>query len=279
MKQWLKDYFAFDKKQRNGALVLVSLIVIALGATAIINWKATQTTFDSQVFVTQEPVDSVIENPGVGATSVPDEEHITESGLFKFDPNTLDIKGWVKLGLTEKQAQVIINYRNAGKVFRKKEDLKKAYSIDAEMYAWLEPFIHIKRPGFPVELNTADSSQLVKIHGIGPATAVEIITYRKKLGGFHSATQLMDLKGITKNRFKEMESECVADPKHIKKLNINAASVSDLNAHPYCNYSSAKVIVRHRSESGSFNTVAEIKDKGLVNDNLYRKLAPYLSTE
>lgn len=36
----------------------------------------------------------------------------------------------------------------------------------------------------PLELNTADSSALVRIRGIGPYYASKIIKYRQRLGGF-----------------------------------------------------------------------------------------------
>ena len=38
----------------------------------------------------------------------------------------------------------------------------------------------------PLELNTADSSALVRIRGIGPYYASKIIKYRQRLGGFYA---------------------------------------------------------------------------------------------
>lgn len=283
MKQWLKDYFAFNKKERNGVLALLGMIILTLGTTALINWKATYGTLDPAIHMEEDEevmAKEVVETrPGIGQTTAPPPEKIDENGLFEFDPNTLNLNGWIKLGLTDNQAQTIINYRNAGMEFRKKEDLKKAYSIDAEMYAKLEPYIRIDRPGFPVELNTADSSQLVKVYGIGPARAKDIIDYRQALGGFHSTSQLMDIYGIGTKTYEEIKTETTTDVKHIRKIDINQATREQLEAHPYIKKKLAKSIIAYRNDKGNFSAVTEIKEKGLVNEDLYRKLAPYLSVE
>src|SRR5690606_27192007 len=106
------------------------------------------------------------------------------SELFYFDPNGLPLEDWVKLGLSPKQAKVIINYERNGGAFHKKEDLLKMYSVSEELYRQLENYIRIKNVGtknkdsprekysskpykssrpkknFLLELNSADSAEL-----------------------------------------------------------------------------------------------------------------------
>ncbi len=48
-----------------------------------------------------------------------------------------------KLGLTDKQISTIKNYEAAGGKFKRKEDLKKIYSISDIEYKILEPYINI----------------------------------------------------------------------------------------------------------------------------------------
>lgn len=48
----------------------------------------------------------------------------------------------------------------------------------------------------PVDLNTADESELVTLPGVGPATAAAIIAHRSANGPFRAIDDLLDVKGI-----------------------------------------------------------------------------------
>lgn len=47
-----------------------------------------------------------------------------------------------------------------------------------------------------VNINKANSAQLQTLNGIGPAKAQEIIKYRKSHGGFKTADEIVNVKGI-----------------------------------------------------------------------------------
>jgi len=48
-----------------------------------------------------------------------------------------------------------------------------------------------------VNINKADASELASVlKGVGLKRAQDIVVYREKMGGFKSAEQLMDVKGI-----------------------------------------------------------------------------------
>lgn len=65
-------------------------------------------------------------------------------GLFPFDPNTVDSITMRKLGLKEKTTTILLHWRTKGKVFHRKEELKKLYTLSEEEYNRLEPYIEIK---------------------------------------------------------------------------------------------------------------------------------------
>jgi len=77
-------------------------------------------------------------------TTYKKEEKADERKIEIFDPNTIDINGLIQLGLSPKQAQVVINYRIRGGKFRKPEDFSKIYVISPKMYDHLREFIDIK---------------------------------------------------------------------------------------------------------------------------------------
>lgn len=55
-----------------------------------------------------------------------------------------------------------------------------------------------------VDLNTATFEELLGLPGIGPALAARILEYRRERGGFHSAEELLNIKGIGRARFEKL---------------------------------------------------------------------------
>ena len=56
-----------------------------------------------------------------------------------------------------------------------------------------------------INLNTANSSQLESLSGIGPATAQKIISFRQENGSFTKIEEIMDVSGIGEATFKEIK--------------------------------------------------------------------------
>jgi competence ComEA-like helix-hairpin-helix protein len=65
-------------------------------------------------------------------------------------------------------------------------------------------FANKKPPLHPVNLNTATSSQLQEVPGIGPVTADKILKMRKSYGPFKSVDDLRAIKGIGPKRLEKM---------------------------------------------------------------------------
>jgi competence protein ComEA len=64
-----------------------------------------------------------------------------------------------------------------------------------------------------VDLNTATVEQLTVLPGVGPTLAARIVEYRQKSGGFHSAEELLNVRGIGERNFKKIEGRLtVSEP-------------------------------------------------------------------
>lgn len=214
---------------------------------------------------------------------------------FTFDPNTLSVEGWMKLGYSQKQAQAAEKYRQRGGVFRKKDDLKKLFFVDEDDFQILEPYIVIEkiperertyehsatnthRPAETkkIELNTADTTDLKELRGIGSGYAKRIVKYRERLGGFCKPEQLLEVYGFTPELYEKVAPNITIDGDEVRKINLNTATIDQLKRHPYLDYYQAKAIVNYRDKYGKFSTVNDLLKANLIYPETFEKIKPYL---
>ena len=60
-------------------------------------------------------------------------------------------------------------------------------------------------------------------------------------------------------------------------INLNLVTLDELVQHPYFTWSLANAIVNYRYHHGDFKSKSNLKKIHLVNDEIYRKIAPYIS--
>ena len=307
----MREAFAFTDRERNGTLVLLFLIVGLLVFMSVQERFVSLppedfSQFDRFVASVKEAEtrDSVFAEQEKNSSPFPDvaQEAGTHSvyhskELFNFDPNHLPEDDWVRLGLSPAQARSVKNFEAKGGSFRTKEDVKKLFVISAERYRELEPYIVLpeklsdeemqqstvasaqKKPvKIPVivELNTADSADLVALKGIGPAFAKRILEYRERLGGYSSKEQLHEVFGIDSAHFESIKDLVKADPSYIRKISINGASAAEFKKLPYISWNVANGLVNYRKAHGLFKSVEEVRGCALVTPELYSKISPYL---
>ncbi len=204
---------------------------------------------------------------------------------FDFNPNTLDDKGWIKLGFSEKQAESIKKYIRKGGRFYKKEDLKKLYVIDETKYADLEPYIRIEEiknksekteEHKKIDINNLSADEMKKYGRFWQYNAERIVKYRNLLGGFYKKEQLSEVYGVKKQYYDKIANDIIIDKSKLKKININFAEVSELGRHPYISYDEAKQIINFRNKNGAYKKLSDLVDKKIISDYLYNKISPYL---
>ncbi|MCL2597214.1 MAG: helix-hairpin-helix domain-containing protein [Paludibacter sp.] len=224
--------------------------------------------------------------------------------LFNFNPNTLDSAGFVRLGLKPYIASNILKYRQKGGKFNEKSDFAKIYGISDNKFNELEKYIIIENKNnsqtepkttsqqndnqsfaenIIVDLNIADTTELMLVRGIGRYYAKGIVSYRKQLGGFASIEQLMELKNMRTENYEKIKNSFTVDIDKIQKIKINTASVERLKSHPYIGFYRAQKIYEFRRQKGKLQNINDLK-KEFINEkdftaDWYQKVTPYLSFE
>jgi competence ComEA-like helix-hairpin-helix protein len=240
------------------------------------------------------------------ATSVASKTMTMVATMRNFDPNTADEILLKQLGLSEKQATMIVHYREKGGKFRKKEDFSRIYGLSPEQYQRLEPYITIAVPSVlvppvtinnnspqnnvantttfkprapktytAIDINTASSEDWQQLPGIGIGFATRIANYRDKLGGFYSIEQVKETFGLPDSTFQKIKP--YLKPSAVShKINVNNASLEDLKKHPYLKFKQAELIINYRTQHGKFKDANDLKKIMALPPDVVDKVKAYL---
>ena len=232
---------------------------------------------------------------------------------FPFDPNTADSSQLIRLGLQSWQVRNIYKYRARGGVYRKKEDFARLYGLTVKDYHRLEPYIRISSDYQPaatlvgdkangangtngangangangtngvyprkidstqhVVLNTADTTTLRQVPGIGIYFAKEIVRYGQRLGGYVSVDQLDEIADFPQASKKYF----VVQQAHPKKLNVNQLTLQQLRRHPYINYYQARAIKEYCRLHGPLKSLDDLRLSRDFPPEVIQRLAPYVT--
>lgn len=313
--KWVKDYFSFTKKERNATLLLgiVALLFSLLPSMFPFLVKdeielTADTALQQQLAaLTVKTKDVHKENDAYSDAALyqPKESQFEKyrrekfnAALFYFDPNKATADDWKKLGVRAKTIGTILKYRSKGGKFYKPEDLKRIYGLRPDEVERLLPYVAIEpkekiemkttEAGFSkerkeytnvvVDINSSDTSAWKQLKGIGSGYAKRIVNFRTKLGGFISVEQVAETYGLPDSVFQKMKPLLKNSTTTVRKININNSTTEELKAHPYIGFSVANAVVQYRKEHGPFTSVTELQKIGAIDENLYRKISPYLTT-
>lgn len=304
-----KDFFYFTKSQRIGVVVLLILIILVILTNYLLPvFFSQKTAFDSD-FVNEvnsfekdlKSRDSIVKSQYQQEyedrfRNYPDYKDFETKkySLFNFDPNKADSSTFVKLGIKPYVASNILKYRRKGGAFKTASDFSKVYGIDNDKFKELEPYISIqqeaviKRDSFPikkaeikkeiiVELNSADTTLLMQVKGIGRGYAKGVVRFREQTGGFVSVDQLSELYGMTNENLERIRPYCRVNPDLVRQIKVNTANVERLKAHPYISFYQAKAIYELRRKKGKLNGINDLNNLPEFTPQTLLKIKPYLN--
>lgn len=285
------SWLGFSRTEANGFLILIPLMIVMIISQPVYNSFFTV----PQDFSKEEALLDSIYNAW---QHTEDRASVTNNSFafFDFDPNKVSVEDLEKLGFKKKLSKRIANYRQKGGVFRIKRDLMNIYGMDSTLYHQL--YTHILLPEtiqhevrsvsvkkaddkkIRYDINSADTSQLKKIYGIGDKLAMRILKFRDGLGGFISMKQISEVYGLDSAVILNINKACFIDETFKpKKVNINTKDEKTLNAHPYVKKPWVKAIFAYRFQHGDFTDVRDLLNVSAIPPHEAEKLIPYLDVK
>ena len=126
-----------------------------------------------------------------------------------------------------------------------------------------------------VDLNTADTTLLKRLPGIGSSFAKRIVEYREKLGGYCETVQLLEVYRMDTARYNEIKDYVKIDSSFVpNKLKINSDAFKMMVKHPYLEYDDVKKIVNYREQKGMIASWEQLTK--VVGDAINPKLRYYV---
>ncbi len=297
---FIKDYFTYSRKERSGIIALFILMLLSISVYfAIDALTFSKPSYDYSQYKKEidefEKGQLALESNSTKPQSKSYTYKKNKTQYFLFNPNTLSYDSLLLLGIYPKISQRIVKYREAGGVFYQSKDLLKVYGVTEKLFAKIENYIRIPeqaktetleksetktKPSFKIiDINSADTSELKSINGIGSKLSLRIVQFRDKLGGFYSIEQLLEIYGLSQETFVKIKNQIEINQSY-NKLKINTATAAELKKHPYIRtWNQANAIVNYREKHGNYKTAEDLLKTDLVDADLCRKIAPYLDFE
>lgn len=299
VKRRFIEIFTFTKKERNGIIFLILILIIIICFRSIIlKQRDVAINTENEEFLTElSRFEESLKLKEIFPEKDYTKKQTTEEWKaphtpFLFDPNSSDKQELQNLGFTEKQISTIIKYREKGGKFKNKQDLLKIYGISRNQYNFLEPYIQIKttenivsysKKEFEktkkitfIEINSATEADLIELNGVGESYAKRICKYREILGGFHSKEQLLEVYGMDSTRYNQLKDQFFIDTSLVIKHDINLIEYNDLIKRQYLNKFQVQAILKYRELNGRINNLNELIENKLIPQSVYYKVSPYL---
>jgi competence protein ComEA len=314
LRYWIRRNFGFSQGEVNGFLVLIGAMVLLTAAPWLFKLATAPPPGTFSNGGDQQLLDSLVAQLEAKQPERTGRRDVYQvpTALRPFNPNHLSEAQWQELGLPKFMAQRILNYRKKVGDFTHKAQLGTIYDFPDSVFQQLYPYIQLpetkpsrynrnqgiaansgsaSNPNWvnnprtrerfilaPFNINTADTTALKQIRGIGSKLSARIVKYRDGLGGFHSMAQVQEVYGLPPAIVDSLQKYTfVPRSNTINQVSLNTASADELKAHPYISSNIARAIVAYREQHGAYRQVEEVRQIKIVTAELYEKMSPYLA--
>ncbi|HWY98415.1 MAG TPA: helix-hairpin-helix domain-containing protein [Bacteroidia bacterium] len=204
----LKDYFAFSKRQRNGIIVLLTIILGMMiyliisdylpPSPASVDFSSFKGDMAKVKFKQSDTTKQIIVKPAAQTDkSVPTKP---------IELNSADSADFMKFpSVSPKVARTIVRFRNALGGYYSKEQLLEVYGLDSACYNAIVGKITVDISQVEkMDINKATEKELTHHPYIHKKLAKAIVGYRKENGHFTQLSDIMKVEGIDGDLYEKL---------------------------------------------------------------------------
>jgi DNA uptake protein ComE-like DNA-binding protein len=287
----LKSRFGYDRRQRNGILFLL-LIIIGLQLLFFYSDFTVDNSIDvseSRIVAFQKEMDSLrtIE---------------LERKKYKwnpFNPNFItDYKGYL-LGMSTVEIDKLHAFRKKNDYINSTKQFQEVTGIGDSVLLTISPYFKFPewvtsknkettndsvdiRNGIlhKGDINLIDFADLIAIEGVGVNLANRILNYRARIQGFSMNDQLYEVWYLEEDVAERiLQSFEVMKHPDIQKLNINKATFKQVLSIVYIDYELTRKIFNYRDEVAEIQDIEELKKIDGFPLDKFNRIALYLVAE
>lgn len=264
------EWWGFSKKERGAIILILFIIVTSLSLKYSGILSAGRTTLDDRKIVeaiahlrSLDSLDSLGEKE-----SVPNKLDSRRSNTYETQEKRSN--QYFEKARTDSSTRLTTSKRKNTsfqyKSWRKdKENLIPKYSEGANE---------------KVNVNTADTTLLKTIRGIGSYFSKKIVSYRTSLGGYHHLDQLLEIYKMDSSRLAKVSPFLFVDTSMtLKTISINTANIEELGYHPYITFKQAKAIVKYRKQHGDFLSIQDLLNIVTLDQSWLSNVQMYISLQ
>lgn len=302
MKSFLFEYFRYTRSERNGILFLGAICISLI------------TFYHFQSFLFAPDFKSLEEYEEIYCSMFQEiePEPIKEIKYFSFDPNTISKEDLMKMGISAKASQTLLNYRKSGAKIKKADDLLKVYGFNKSIVGKLKPYMSFSKNNaspplafgdkpkekketvlFQFNPNSCSKMDFEKL-GLNKRVINTIMNFREKVE-FKKPEDFKKIYGLSEEKFNELlpylnlptplaiPKKVYEKPVYAKKekkiIDVNNASEEEWQEISGIGPTFSKRIVKFRGKLGGFHSIDQVAETFGMSDSTFQVIKPYLKIE
>ena len=259
----MNDFLTFTKGERVAIIVLAAVIFLLIAANFfMINHKP-------NVNVNLLDIDSIMELHQAAIEEYYNRQRTTDNGQ-QASSKRYNVTETPRRQVTKSESK----FKDKNQEF-KTQSSAAPEPVEGKSRCFDKPSDRKTRSSEFLKINSADTTELKSLPGIGSFFAKNIVDYRNKLGGFINKQQLLEVYGLDSSRFEIISPYIILDSIEIQKVKVNHDDFKTILRHPYIEYEDVKKIVNYRETKGMITNWEQYK-KVVTRDDIEERLKLYL---
>ena len=228
----INHFLSFTPSAQKGILLLFFLL-IGIWTVRFISF---QKDSEIQVHILESYLDTEKAKPRLHSSSQREKNPKSLWNLHTFDPNFTKAVEFKNMGFSRTFISNWFAQKTQVGFVKTVADFNAIATLTTDEKNIVTPFLDFSKykkpettqqqrakPIFPININTADRSQLQSLPGVGKVLSSRIVGYRNQLGGYASIAQIKEVYGISSELALQIDS--VLESKSLNQTNNKLAKI------------------------------------------------------